>query len=316
MKLRGRIPLDETLQIVGDLAAALDFAHAQRVIHRDLKPEDLCLTKGGECRILDLGIALDIRRDLQTGEYAGTPAYSSPEQADCRPTDAKSDQYAMGLIIFEMLTGQRAFIDADPHRLLRKQIEEPPPRPQEFVPELPSHAERAILRALSKNPDDRFATCQEFARELGCRLAEHWQRHMLPTPAENRISFCLAHVAEESLLARQIGDQLERQGYACWFYGRDAIPGVPFASQSKAAIERSQAVVLLVSRPAMRSSDFEREIEHAHKVGCPMLPLLVDFSREEFRRLTGVPRSPRLTLREPVVRSVFAAVPVGNPGRP
>jgi hypothetical protein len=191
----------------------------------------------------------------------------------------------MGLIVFEMLTGRRAFIDADPHRLLRKQIEEPPPWPREFVSELPSHAERAILRALSKDPEDRFASCQEFARELGSGFAEQSRRHIVPTPLENRISFCIAHVAEESLLARQIGDQLEHKRYACWFYGRDAIPGVPFSSQSRAAIERSQAVVLLVSRPAMRSSDFEREIEHAHKVGCPILPLLIDISREEFEKL-------------------------------
>ena len=285
IQLRGRIPLDETLQIAADLAAALDFAHAHRIVHRDLKPANVCLTKGGDCKILDLGIALDIQRDFATGVYSGTPAYSSSEQAACRPTDAKSDQYAMGLIVFEMLTGRRVFLDADPHVLLRKQIEEPPPRPREFVPDLPDHAEQAILRALSKDPNDRFATCQEFACALGYGHAEQPRRHIVPTPVEDRTSFCISHVAEESLLARQLVEQLEHKRHACWFYGRDALPGVPFSGQSKAAIERSQAVVLLVSRPAMRSADFEREIEHAHQVGCPMLPLLIDISREEFEKL-------------------------------
>lgn len=282
---RGRIPLEETLDIVRDLAVALDFAHAKRVIHRDLKPENICMTKSGECRILDLGIALDTRRDLEAGTYTGTPAYSSPEQAACRPTDARSDQYALGLIVFEMLTGRRAFVDSDPVNLLAKQQEAEPPRPRDLVPDLPEHAQRAILRALRKDPDERFRSCQEFARELAGGVEEPTHRHLVPTPEANRIGFYLAHVAEESILARQIGAGLERKGYLSWFYGRDAIAGVPFSSQAKGAIERSQAVVLLISRAAMRSGDFEREIDHAHKIQCPMLPLVVDISREEFEKL-------------------------------
>lgn len=282
---RGRLPLDEVLQIVGDLAAALDFAHVQGVIHRDLKPENICFTKSGEFKILDLGLAYDIKRAVETRTYSGTPAYSSPEQAGCHPTDGKSDQYALGLIAFEMLTGGMAFIDSDPHALLQKQIKESPPQPRKIAPEIPEHAERAILRALSKHPDDRFATCREFARELDGGRAGSSRRHVVATPQEIRIGFYIGHVAEESLLARQIGDQLEQKRYACWFYGRNAIPGVPFASQANAAIEQSQAFILLVSRSSMRSADFEREIEHAYSVGCPVLPLLIDISREEFEKL-------------------------------
>ena len=282
---RGRLPLDEVLQIVNDLAAALDFAHVKGVIHRDLKPENICFSKGGEFKILDLGLAYDIKRAFATRMYSGTPAYSSPEQAECRPTDGKSDQYALGLIVFEMLTGGKAFIDSDPHSLLEKQIKESPPQPREIVPEIPDHAERAILRALSKNPDDRFATCREFARELGGGYFVTKRRRVVTAPQEVRIAFYIGHVAEESLLARQIGDQLEQERYACWFYGRNAIPGVPFVSQANAAIERSQAVVLLISRSALRSTDFEREIEQSYSVDCPLLPLLVDISREEFEKL-------------------------------
>ncbi len=142
---RGTIPLHEATQIVDDLATALDFAHVHGVVHRDLKPENICFTKGGECKILDLGLALDIRSGFASGMYAGTPAYSSPEQAECRPTDGKSDQYALGLIVFEILTGRQAFTDIDPRRLLRKQVEELPPSPREFFPDLPMHAERAIF---------------------------------------------------------------------------------------------------------------------------------------------------------------------------
>ncbi len=282
---RGTFPLSETIQIVGDLASALDFAHVHGVVHRDLKPENICFTKSGDCKILDLGLALDMRGDIANGIYCGTPAYSSPEQADCRPTDGRADQYALGLIVFEMFTGHQAFVDTDPRRLLRRHVEEAPPNPREYVPDLPLHVERAILRALSKHPHERYASCQEFARELAGGVIRPSQRHVVPTPAEHRIGFYLAHVADESLLARQLGTELERKQYSCWFYGRDAIPGVPFASQMTATIERSQGVVLLISRAALRSVEFEREIEQAHRIGCPILPLLIDLSREEFEKL-------------------------------
>ncbi len=160
IQLRGRMPLNEAIPIIGDLAAALDFAHAHDIVHRDLKPENICLTKGGQCKILDLGLALDVARDIETGVYSGTPAYSSPEQADRRPTDAKSDQYALGLIVFEMLTGQRAFVAEDASSMLRQQVEKLPPRPRELATDLPERAEQAILRALSKQPDARFASCR------------------------------------------------------------------------------------------------------------------------------------------------------------
>jgi hypothetical protein len=105
-----------------------------------------------------------------------------------------------------MLTGQRAFSADDPYSLLRKQVEHPPPRPRDLAPDLPEQTERAILRALSKQPDARFASCQEFVRKLGHERAESPPRHMVPTRAEDRISFYIAHVAEESLLARPIGE--------------------------------------------------------------------------------------------------------------
>ncbi len=211
IRRRGTIPLDETLQIADDLSVALDFAHAQGVVHRDLKPENVCFTKAGEFKILDLGLALDIRRDVETGAYSGTPAYSSPEQAACRLTDGKSDQYALALIVFELLTGRQAFLDNDAAGMLMKQIETPPPRPREFAPDLPAAAEQAILRALSKDRDERFATCREFVRELGEGAAQPTRPHLAPTPADDRIGFYIAHVAEESLLARNLGQELERQ---------------------------------------------------------------------------------------------------------
>lgn len=283
---RGKLPLAEILPAVHDLAAALDYAHAKGVVHRDLKPENICYTKRGEFKILDLGIARDIERDVEHAVYSGTPAYSSPEQASCRATDGRSDQYALALIVFEMLAGCRAFDAPRASQLLRQQIELPPPKLRTLETHLPERVERAVDRALSKNPEQRFATCLEFARELGSEALAPWQRHVVSTPAAERIAFYFAHVAEESSLAKQIAVELERAQYACWFYSRDAVPGIPFTRQAPAVIERSQGVIALVSRAALRSADFAREIEHARHVGCPLLPLLVDLTREELEKLS------------------------------
>lgn len=259
IRRRRRLPLHEALPIVRELAAALDFAHLHGVVHRDLKPENICFTKGGEFKILDFGLARDIERDIETGTYAGTPAYSSPEQAACRPTDGRSDQYALGLIAFEMLTGKKAFCGTEGLKLLEQHIQSPPPRLGELAPDLPAHVEQAILRSLSKDPNDRFTTCQELAYEMGDAPAGGLQAHVVAAPPDTRLGFYLAHVAEESLLARQIADELEQRGYVCWYYGRDAIPGLPFSRQSIAAIERSRAIILLVSRSALRSYDLSQE---------------------------------------------------------
>ena len=202
---RGRFPFKEVVSIVHHLAAALDFAHAHGVVHRDLKPENICLAKGGDFKILDLGIARNIHRDLETRSYSGTPTYSSPEQAQCRPADGRSDQYALGLICLEMLTGKRTFYDSDPHRLLRMQIETAPPKPRELLPDLPEQAEQAILRALNKQSEDRFASCQEFAREFAAGTVPGSGGHVVATPEKNRIGFYIGHVADESRLARQLG---------------------------------------------------------------------------------------------------------------
>lgn len=285
LRRRGRLPPHEALPIISELAAALDFAHLHGVVHRDLKPENICFTKGGEFKILDFGLARNIERDIETGTYSGTPAYSSPEQAACRPTDGRSDQYALGLIAFEILTGGKAFWGVEGLKLLKQHIESPPPSPRELTPELPEQVDRAILRSLSKDPEDRFTTCQELAYEMGSPAAGGSRAHVVAAPPDTRLGFYLAHVAEESLLARQITDELEHRGYACWYYGRDAIPGLPFSRQSIVAIERSQATILLVSRSALRSADLAQEVQHAHKIGCPILPLLIDISREEFEQV-------------------------------
>lgn len=288
LRRRGSLPLAEVARIVAELADALDAAHAQGVVHRDLKPENVCRTPSGEFKVLDLGLAFVVSQGQQSGGFAGTPAYCSPEQAARRPTDGRSDQYALGLVAYEMLTGEWAFRDKTVNETLRRRIDEPPPRLSDKRPELPLEVERAVLRALSREPDHRFPSCQAFAAALGRATTEAVTPHVVSVEPSERVAFYVAHLPEESLKARRAVAFAEGAGFACWLYSRDAVPGVALFDQARAAMARSQAVVLLVSRAGLRSTEFEREARHAVSLGCPLLPVLIDVSREEFDRSAPV----------------------------
>ena len=166
---RGRLPLDEVRLIVGPLAQALDFAHGRRIVHRDLKPENIRATEQRQFKILDLGLAREFNRQ-EDWRFAGTPAYAAPEQVAELPSDGRADQYALGVILFELLTGRRPFESNSWIDLLEKHYSEAPPRPRSLVDDMPQSVEDAILRSLEKDPNRRFSTCSELAVALGCQF--------------------------------------------------------------------------------------------------------------------------------------------------
>jgi serine/threonine-protein kinase len=169
LRQRGRLPLEEAQLILGPLAQALDFAHSRQVVHRDLKPDNVRATDQGHFKILDLGLAKEFRHHVDW-RFAGTPAYASPEQANNLPCDGRTDQYALAVIVYEMLTGFRPFHHKDVWELLRMHGDREPPSPLTLLPDLPPFVADAILRALRKDPNERFPTCQEFAVAAGCQL--------------------------------------------------------------------------------------------------------------------------------------------------
>jgi serine/threonine protein kinase/tetratricopeptide (TPR) repeat protein len=175
LRRRGRLPLEEVRLIVGPLAQGLDFAHGRHVVHRDLKPENIRATEQGQFKILDLGLAREFCRESEWS-FAGTPAYASPEQAAGLPCDGRTDQYALGLIVYEMLTGQRPFVSKGVIELLEMHRTQEPTPLGEILPDLPASVGSAVLRALSKEAGHRFASCEELALAIGCQLLS------LPTP--------------------------------------------------------------------------------------------------------------------------------------
>jgi serine/threonine-protein kinase len=178
---RGSLPLDEALKHAIALAQALARAHREGITHRDLKPSNVMLTEGG-VKLLDFGLA-KLRDDAAVarsplddqstgaalspeGTLVGTIAYMSPEQLEGRPVDARTDIYALGLIVYEMITGQRAFAKGSQAGLIAAILTESPPPMTALQPRTPAAVERIILIALAKDPAKRWQDAGDLAREL------------------------------------------------------------------------------------------------------------------------------------------------------
>jgi len=182
----GRLPVRRACRLAGQILSALEHAHGQKVIHRDLKPANVMLVQspdprlGETAKILDFGIAKitessEGEQPLTKGVMIfGTPSYMSPEQATGQEVDARSDLYSCGIILYEMLTGQKPFHAEDLVKLMAMQVTAPPPPFYSVVPEarIPTAVEAAVMRALEKERERRFSTATEFREALERAEAE------------------------------------------------------------------------------------------------------------------------------------------------
>ena len=169
-KLRvGRLPVAAISRIYERVAPALDLAHGKGVVHRDLKPGNILFDDNGEPYVSDFGIAklaLTSNTELTQGGAIGTPSYMSPEQARGERLDGRSDIYAMGVMLFEMLAGQLPYTSETPTGMMMKHILDPVPRLDSVAPGLPGAWQAVIDRALAKRPEDRYANMASLAYDL------------------------------------------------------------------------------------------------------------------------------------------------------
>jgi serine/threonine protein kinase len=160
--------LPEIARVFSALGSAIDYAHKQGMVHHDLKPANILLTAQGQVVLTDFGIAKIVGGSTQTltGAVFGTPKYMSPEQGQGQRGDERSDIYSLGIILFEMVTGQVPFDDDTPYTIISRHISDPLPPPSSLKSDLPPGVEQVILKAAAKSPDDRYETGRELARAL------------------------------------------------------------------------------------------------------------------------------------------------------
>jgi eukaryotic-like serine/threonine-protein kinase len=167
---RGQLPYNEVAYLLTQVASALDYAHRQGVIHRDIKPSNIMVDAEGNGFLTDFGIARIVESAGEgltgTGMAIGTPGYMAPEQGLGVPITHRADIYALGVMLFEMLTGQQPFSAETPMAVILKHINDPVPQIAQLNPALPPAINHVIQRAMAKKPDDRFATASEMARSL------------------------------------------------------------------------------------------------------------------------------------------------------
>ena len=166
-----QLPVDDALHITGEVADALAAAHREGIVHRDIKPENILLS-GGRAWVADFGIARALvetggDRLTSTGIAIGTPAYMSPEQATADAVDARTDQYSLATVLYEMLAGETPFAGPTAHAIMARRVAGPPRPIHPVRPAVPEEVESALQRALQLVPADRYPGIAEFARSLG-----------------------------------------------------------------------------------------------------------------------------------------------------
>src|SRR5262245_16596915 len=172
LQREGQLPLEDALNVACEVADALNYAHSNGVIHRDIKPENILLSSG-HALVADFGVARVLQEASEatqltgTGVSLGTPHYMSPEQSAAqRDLDGRSDLYALGCVLFEMLTGRAPFVGPNIQSIVAQHLTAQPPAIQTLRSTVPQHVADAVQRTLAKAPADRFASAAKFAEAL------------------------------------------------------------------------------------------------------------------------------------------------------
>jgi serine/threonine-protein kinase len=290
----GRVPIDKGLEIARKLCAGLAAAHAKGVLHRDFKPANIMIDARGEVRIMDFGLAALAERVEAADVRSGTPAYMSPEQLAGREATVRSDLYALGLVLYELFTGKAPFAARDVRELAQQRGSRPVTTPSTLIPDLDAKIERAILRCLEPNPEQRPATALEVSAALpgGDPLAEALAAGETPSPE------MVAAAGETEGLRPRVAVALAISTAVCLGIVLMVTPRVmmlgylPLQHPPEELRIRARDVVRIIgltANPADFETAFEYEERHAAALAA-IVPQSLDRRDEQWR--TVLSRSP------------------------
>jgi len=170
MEREGRLPFDRAMKFTRQMCAAMEAAHHEGVVHRDLKPQNILLDQSDNLFITDFGLAKSLESDVtamtRTGQLLGTPRYMAPEQVEAGDIDHRADIYALGLIIYEMFTGATPFRGESMMQMMYYRVTDQPKDPRTVSPEMPDYLAAVILKCLARNPNDRYQSAREILDDL------------------------------------------------------------------------------------------------------------------------------------------------------
>jgi beta-lactam-binding protein with PASTA domain len=207
VRRQGPLMPERAAEIASDVAQALDRAHEKGLVHRDIKSSNIMITSSGQTKVTDFGIARALGSSAeatmtQTGMVIGTAAYLSPEQAQGNPVDARSDVYSLGIVLYEMLAGRTPFSGDTPLSIAYKHVREHPEPPSALNPDVPAQLDAITMKALAKNPDNRFTTAHEMHEDLQ-RFLSGQRVHATPVLADD--TMVAGPAAEDTRLLPETG---------------------------------------------------------------------------------------------------------------
>jgi serine/threonine protein kinase len=261
------LSLHEAANIVRQIGSALEYVHLQGLVHGDPSVANIVFDQGGNAYIADFHVAGFLNAGANVdGDMVGTPRYTAPEKWQNSKASPKTDQYALACIAYEMIAGYPPFEHENLVPLMLKHLNEPMPSPQTFRPEIPLAVNNVLNRALAKNPEDRYPTVMDFAREF--------EKAMLAVPKHLFISYS----RHDKDYAQQVCDYLSHNGFEVWIDSKIEY-GTTWFEEIDEAIKNCAAFVPVMT-PESRNSDWVRkEILLAMDYKKPIFPLLLEGDR-------------------------------------